>query len=65
VLLNAEVERTFGTLTVFALGQNLLGTRHDTFGILSGNVRGPDTDPQPFLSPGLPRRGQVGLRVRF
>lgn len=65
VLLNGQAERDVGRLTIFAGGQNLLGTEHETFGIIAPNVRGPDHDAQPFLTPGLPFRAHVGLRYRF
>jgi iron complex outermembrane receptor protein len=65
LVLNGRVEREVGGVTVFAHGQNLLGSQHETFGIIAPNVRGPVHDPQPFLTPGLPFRVQAGLRYRF
>lgn len=64
-LLSGTAERRVGTLRVFAEGQNLLDSDHRTFGLISPNVRGPDTEPQPFVSPGLPRRVTVGLGFHF
>ena len=65
VVVDGRIERTLGDFALFLHGQNLLGAEHYTFGIISPNVRGPDEDPQPFLTPGLPLRAQAGIRYRF
>ena len=64
-LLNGRVERRLGAFALFAGGRNLLGTRHETFGIISPNARGPDPGPEPFVAPGEPFHVQAGLRYRF
>lgn len=65
LLLNGAVEREIGGATLFARARNLLNSEHHTFGIIAPNVRGPLRDPQPFLSPGLPRRVEAGVRYVF
>ena len=64
-VLGGSAERRLGGLTLFVHAQNLLGSRHETFGIIAPNVRGPDHDPQPFLTPGLPFHLNAGLRYHF
>lgn len=64
-VVNGRVERELRGVTAFVQGENLLGSEHETFGIIAANVRGPVHDPQPFLTPGLPFRLQAGLRYRF
>ena len=65
VVVNGTLERTLGRLALFVRGHNLLNSKHNTFGIISPNVRGPNEEPQPFLTPGLPFRVQAGIRYRF
>lgn len=64
-LLSGRVERRLGGFRVFARGENLLDTDHRTFGVISPNVRGPEVEPQPFVSPGLPRRVTAGIGYVF
>ncbi|MEW5928127.1 MAG: TonB-dependent receptor [Gemmatimonadota bacterium] len=64
-VLDGSAERELGSFTLTVRGQNLLGTEHHTFGIISPNVRGPEEGPQPFLTPGLPFRLLAGIRYRF
>lgn len=64
-LLDGAVARTVGAFRVFVLGRNLLDAAYDTFGLISPNVRGPETGPQPFLTPGLPLRVRAGVQYRF
>lgn len=65
LVLDGGVTRHLGAFRVFVLGQNLLNAEHNTFGLISPNVRRPETDPQPFLTPGLPLRVRPGLQYAF
>lgn len=65
LLVGGSVEREIRGTTLFGRAQNLLNSAHHTFGIIAPNLRGPDKDPQPFLSPGLPRRVEAGVRYVF
>lgn len=64
-ILDGAVARELGAFRMFVLGQNLLNSEFNTFGLISPNVRGPETDPQPFLTPGLPLRVRAGIQYRF
>lgn len=65
-VLSGRLERALGSAAVLSLtGENLLDDEHSTFGIIAPNLRGPERDPQPFLTPGLPFRVTAGLRVRI
>jgi iron complex outermembrane recepter protein len=62
---NASIEREIGLARVFLIGQNLLDSEYETFGLVARNVRGPEDDPQPFVTPSLPFRLVGGVRVQF
>lgn len=64
-VLDGRIERDFGGWRFFLRGQNLADAEHNTFGIISPNIRGPDDAPQPFLSPAHPRSVQAGVRYEF
>jgi outer membrane receptor protein involved in Fe transport len=65
VVLEARVECPLKGATLYVEGENLLNRRYNTFGIMSPNIRGPDTAPQPFLTPALPLHLRVGVRYGF
>ncbi len=64
-VVDGRVERSLGPASLYVQGENLLNRRYGTFGIISPNIRGPDRDPQPFLTPGLPFHLRAGLRYGF
>jgi outer membrane receptor protein involved in Fe transport len=64
-VIDGRVERAWGSAALYVEGENLLNRRYGTFGIISPNIRGPDRDPQPFLTPGLPFHLRVGVRYGF
>lgn len=65
LMFSGQVTRAIGRARLFARGENLLGSSHETFGLISPNVRGPDDDPQPFVTPGLPFRVVAGIGYDF
>ena len=64
-VLDAAIERGFGPVRATMAVSNLLDSDHNTYGVLSPNVRGPVEERQPFLSPAQPLRVSVGLEYGF
>ncbi len=64
-VVDGGVTRSVRGVRLFARGENLLNSTFDTFGLISPNVRGPDDDPQPFITPGLPIRIIAGIGYDF
>ena len=64
-LLDASVERSFGTAVVYLRVSNLLDADYQAFGILSQNLRGPIEEVERFLTPGYPRYMTAGMRIRL
>ena len=58
-----RMEHRVAPFTVYAEIANLLDRNYSAFGIISGNVRGPQEAVERFLTPALPRRLTVGVRV--
>ena len=63
-LVDLRVEHRIGPATAYLELANLFDQEYAPFGIISRNVRGPEEEVERFLTPGLPRTLQVGLRVR-
>lgn len=64
-VLNGSVSREVGRAQVFLRGYNLLDSEYETFGLIAPNVRGPEDDAQPFVTPSLPIRLVGGIRMAF
>ena len=64
-VLDAGVERSVGNVLIYLRASNLFDNDYRTFGILSENVRGPNTEVEPFFTPGHPRQLTAGMRVRL
>ena len=67
LLLDALLQRDFGSVTVFAKAENLLDAQYERFGVLAFNLLGGEKAArvEPFLTPGMPRQLTVGLRLRL
>tara|TARA_B100000378_G_scaffold198335_1_gene161899 strand:- start:250 stop:1806 length:1557 start_codon:yes stop_codon:yes gene_type:complete len=64
-LLNLDISRVVGSVTLYAEVKNLLDQSYNPFGLISPNVRGPSEDIERFFTPGLPRRMLIGARLRL
>ncbi|HEX7088628.1 MAG TPA: TonB-dependent receptor [Longimicrobiales bacterium] len=67
-LLDLHAEwRLLDGLTLFANVQNVLDTEYNTFGVLALNRLNDFNAPrvEPFVTPGFPRRADLGLRYRL
>jgi outer membrane receptor protein involved in Fe transport len=62
-LLDVRVERRFGAASAFVEVSNALDSDYHAFGIIAENGRADVQAAERFLTPGLPRRLTVGLRV--
>ena len=67
LIVDLKVEHRVGRAIAFLEVSNLLDQNYSPFGIISRNVRGTPGQPgatvERFLTPGLPRRLSIGLRV--
>ncbi len=67
LIVDLKVEHRVGRAIAFLEVSNLLDQNYSPFGIISRNVRGAPGQPgatvERFLTPGLPRRLSIGLRV--
>jgi outer membrane receptor protein involved in Fe transport len=61
LVLDARVEHRWRGIQAYVAVRNLLNTRYNTFGMIAPNVRGPNHEMQPFLSPAPPRWVTVGV----
>jgi outer membrane receptor protein involved in Fe transport len=64
-LLDVRVERRFGAASAFFEVSNVLDSDYHAFGIIAENGRATVEEAERFLTPGLPRRLAVGLRMHW